>query len=196
MLYGWIQRVLLYAGRGNAIHMNTIQHGFWIYVLARKHPRVYQFVFGAVFPDLVYFAGFLCLLYTEQIPWKTYTFGVNPAVGISYLRSLPWVGWIEFAGHSAVIWLAVSAASLIPAFRNLRAFILGWGSHLLIDTFTHVQYAPYLLYPFSWVQYPIGVSYWDIQYHGKEFQWVQGVLTFLATIYLVYEYYMRRRKKC
>lgn len=175
--------------------MNTVQHGFWVYVFAHKHPRVYQYVFGAVFPDLVYVAGFLFILFSGDIPWENYSSWINPAVGISFLRSLPWVGRIEFLGHSAVVWLAVLLASFIPAFRNIRAFILGWGSHILIDTFTHVKYAPYLLYPFSWVQYPIGVSYWDNQFHGKEFQWVQGILTFLAIIYLVYEYYIRRYKK-
>lgn len=173
--------------------MNTIQHGFWMYFFMRKHSRAGQYVWGAMFPDLIYFAGFLYLLCAGQIIWEAYTFWMNPQVGISFLRSLPWVGWVEFAGHSAVVWLAVLLASTIPALRNSRAFILGWGAHIFIDIFTHVQYAPYLLYPFSWAQYPIGVSYWDNQYHSTEFQWVQGALTLLAVMYLIGSCFKRRR---
>lgn len=173
--------------------MNTVEHGFWVYFITRKHHRVWQYVFGAMFPDLIYFVGFLYLLTAGQIPLHAYTFWNNPAVGISFMRSLPWVGFIEFAAHSAVVWLVVYAASFVPVIRNSRAFILGWGSHLLIDALTHVEYAPYFLYPLSWVQFPIGVSYWDNRYHSTEFQWVQSILTGLAILYLIYEYYARRR---
>jgi hypothetical protein len=173
--------------------MNTLQHGFWLYFITRKSPRVWQYVLGAVFPDLIYIVGFFYLLTSEQIPWETSSFWTNPTVAISFLRSLPWVGWIEFSAHSALVWLAALLVSFVPVTRYARAFVLGWGSHILIDIFTHVQYAPYLLYPFSWRQYPIGVSYWDAQYHSTEYQWVQGVLTVLAVIYLGYEYWKRRR---
>lgn len=174
-------------------NMNTLQHGFWIYVATRKLDRCWHYVLGAVFPDLIYFVGLLYLLLSGQIPWQEYAFWIHPVVGISYLRSLPWVGWVEFTGHSAIIWLGILCLSIILPVPKVRAFALGWGAHLGLDFFTHVQYAPYLLYPFSWRQFPIGVSYWDYSYHGKEFQRVQDALTILAVIYLLFRYWLNRR---
>lgn len=176
-------------------NMNTLQHGFWLYFATHKHPRVWHYVLGAVFPDLIYILGFLYLLSIKQVFWENWSSWCDPAVGISFLRGLPWVGYVEFTGHSLLIWLVALLASLLPVFRRARDFIFGWGSHILLDVFTHVQHAPYLLYPLSWRQFPIGVSYWDKRYHSMEFQWIQGVLTSLAVSYLVYEYYNARKGK-
>lgn len=176
--------------------MNTLQHGFWIYFIARKVKRRWYYVLGAMFPDAMYIAGLLYLLFTGQIPWQEYGFWTHPVVGISYLRSLPWVGWGEFSGHSVIIWLAAGAFSLVFRWQMMRAFVMGWGSHLVIDILTHVTYTPYLLYPLSWQQFPLGLSYWDLAFHGREFQLVQSVTTVLAISYLIYEYwlYWRSRK--
>jgi hypothetical protein len=172
--------------------MHTLQHGFWVYFFTRRHPRVGQFVLGAVFPDLIDIIGILYLLGTGRLPCNISTLQMSPAVAVSFLRGLPWVNSVEFAGHSLVVWAGVFALSFTSLLKRFQPFIIGWGTHVVIDLLTHVEHAPYLFYPVSWLQIPGIVQYWDIKYHGLEFRWLQDVLTGIAIFYLLYEYSKRR----
>jgi hypothetical protein len=172
--------------------MHTLQHGFWVYFFTRRHPRVGQFVLGAVFSDFIDIIGILYLLGTGRLPWGISTFQMSPAIAISYLRGMPWVNTVEFAAHSLVVWVIVFMLSSTSLLKRFRAFIIGWGTHVVIDILTHMEHAPYLFYPLSWRQIPGIVQYWDIKYHGLEFRWVQAILTGIAILYLIYEYSKRR----
>lgn len=172
--------------------MFTFHHGFWLYFLTRRHPDVWQFVIGSMLPDYIYFVLLGLMLLNGQVQWHG-LFDITPAIMMSFLPLYPWVVKIDLIGHSAVIWLVVFILALLPGIRRWRAFVVGWGTHLLLDGITHAEYANFFLYPLSLVAVHSPVSYWEPQYFAREFKLVNGTLIALTTAYLLYHWWHKRR---
>lgn len=103
-----------------------------------------------VLPDLAYAP--LLLFFHVQNGWSV-------AV---HMKAWDW-SWahpLALAPHSVVV-CAVALGILAVAKRDwLAPAALGWGSHVVIDAFTHVTDAYPLLWPLSTRKFPSVVSYW------------------------------------
>ena len=174
------------------LKMFTLHHGFWIYFFTRRHPQVWQFVVGSMLPDYVYLVLLGFLLFTREIGWQEVV-SLSPTTFMTYIPLYPWAMRVDLIGHSVVIWGGAFVLSLLPIFNRLQAFIVGWGSHLLIDGLTHAAYASFYLYPLSMAAVHSPVSYWEPSYFAREFKLVNGILMGLAALYLLYHWWKKRK---
>lgn len=173
--------------------MFTLHHGFWIYFIMRKHPKVWQFVIGSMLPDYVYAGLIAVMLYKGQLGWRE-IMAINPTIMMSYIPLYPWVVKLDLIGHSVVIWACGLLMTFFPVFNRFFALVIGWGTHLLLDAFTHAAYANYYLYPLSMAAVHSPVSYWEQQYFAREFKWLNGSLMSLAVVYLIYQWWKTKKK--
>ncbi len=173
--------------------MFTLHHGFWLYFFSRRHPQVWQFVAGSMLPDYVYFA-LLALLAAKGELRLGDIFGLSPTVFMTYLPQYPWALQLDLAGHSVVFWGAAFLAALAPALSRAQAFIVGWGSHLLLDGLTHAAHANFYLYPISLMAVHSPVSYWEPTYFAREFKLVNGTLMALTAAYLIFHWWKGLRE--
>ena len=174
--------------------MYTLQHGFWIFFFAWRHSKVWHFVAGSMLPDYIYFVLLCLLIVNGRLEWRQLT-EITPAVLMSILPLYPWVTQVDLVGHSAVYWGLAFFLSLIPAFSRAQAFIIGWGSHILVDGLTHSAYSNYILYPISMIATHSPVSYWEGEYYAREFKLVNGILIIIALSYLVRQWCKKKRKE-
>lgn len=172
--------------------MYTWQHGFWIYFFLRSHPQVWQFVAGSMAPDYVYLV-LLGILLIEGKLAPAEVLSISPYAMMVHISLRPWVIAIDLIGHSAVIWAGFLLSSLLPPLRWMRAFVVGWGTHILLDAFTHGAYANYWLYPFSMHTVIGPVSFWETSFHAREFRLVNGALMIMATVYLVWQKFKTKK---
>ncbi len=173
--------------------MFTLHHGFWIYFFTRKQAKVWQYVLGSMLPDYVYVGLIVALLYNRQIQWNELT-DIDPTMMMSLLPLYPWVVKIDLFFHSVVIWGIGLALTFLPVLRYAQAFVIGWGTHILIDSLTHAAHANFYLYPLSMAAVHSPVSYWEMQYFSREFKWVNYGLMSLVALYLIYQWWKTKRK--
>jgi hypothetical protein len=190
--------------------MNTLHHGFWTYFVFRKKRHLVKwFVLGSIAPDLVYFFMFLYLGVLKGILslslvgdlTKMPMFGFSsemPNMALSGLHDFilemfqnPIVVVLRFAGHSLLFWVIVSGIVFwIKGLKlsPLRALLWGWLGHIITDLLTHATDATPIFYPISDFILRSPVSYWNPQYFGVQFNVINNILLFLATLYLIYEF--------
>lgn len=173
--------------------MHTLHHGFWIYFFTRHHPRVWQFVLGAMLPDYIYIVLLGLVVGKGYVTWPELG-SLSPGVLMSLVPLFPWVVKIDLIGHSVPIWFSALLLSLLPGVKKIRAFIIGWGTHLLIDAFTHGAYSNFYLYPLAFHTVESPVSYWEHDHWFREFRLVNAVLMALAAMYLVYTWWKKRKR--
>lgn len=173
--------------------MFTWHHGFWIYFLTRHHPMVWYFLLGSMLPDYIYIIAIVFMLLHGQLSWID-LLHLDPAIMMSLLPMYPWVVKIDLIGHSVIVWGIVFITALLIQIKGAQAFVIGWGTHLLIDSLTHAAYGNYLLYPLSLFSVHSPVSYWEIQYFANEFNWINRILMSLAVLYLLCEW-LRKKKR-
>ncbi|VBB08491.1 phospholipase c/d [Lucifera butyrica] len=173
--------------------MYTWHHGLWMYFFSRRHPDVWQFVAGSMAPDYIYVIFVAIMLLKGQIAWYELP-KLNPTVLMSFLPLYPWVVKVDLIGHSVVIWSVALMLALLPGIRKMQAFVIGWGSHLLLDELTHAAHANFFLYPLSLFSVHSPVSYWEPGYFAREFKLVNGILLGLALIYLAGHWWKKRRQ--
>ncbi len=166
--------------------MFTWHHGFWLYFFTRHHPLVWQYVAGSMLPDYIYVIAVAMMLLRGQLSWMD-ILNIDPKMMMSLLPMYPWVVKIDLIGHSIVIWGIALLLTLLPIAKGLRAIIIGWGTHLLIDSLTHSVYANYLLYPISSFSVHSPISYWEHQFFAFEFKWVNSICIAMAILFLLYE---------
>lgn len=174
--------------------MFTFHHGFWVYFFARRHKQVWQFVIGSMLPDYVYLVLLAVLLLRGQLGLAELP-GLSPTVFMTYIPQHPWAIHADLAGHSAVVWGAAFVASLLPVANRFQALVVGWGTHILIDGLTHAAHANLFLYPLTLLAVHSPVSYWEPAFFAREFRLVNGALMGLATGYLLYRWWKRRRRE-
>lgn len=173
--------------------MFTWHHGFWLYFFTRRHPRVWQFVAGSMLPDYIYVVTVVIMLLRSQVSWSD-LLHMNPTIMMSLLPMYPWAVEIDLIGHSIVVWAFAFILTLLPAMKGLRAFVIGWGTHLLIDSLTHAAYANYLFYPISLISVHSPVSYWEPQFFANEFKWANRIGMIMAVLYMSYEWWKNKNK--
>jgi len=174
--------------------MFTFHHGFWLYFFSRRHPQVWQFVAGSMLPDYVYVALLAVLILKRDIaPGDIFHF--SPAAFMTYIPQYPWAIHIDLAGHSAVFWGAAFLFTLLPGFARIQAFVVGWGTHLLLDGVTHAAHANFFLYPLSLAAVHSPVSYWEPAFFAREFKLVNGTLMGLTAAYLIYHWWKKRQER-
>lgn len=142
-------------------------------------------------PDYIYVIAIAMMLLRGQLSWMDLV-NLNPKMLMSLLPLYPWVVKIDLIGHSVVIWSIAFLVTLLPKIKGLRAFVIGWGTHLLIDGLTHAAYANYFLYPISLISVHSPISYWEHQFFGVEFKWVNGICVTVAIIFLLYEKWRKK----
>lgn len=174
--------------------MFTWQHGFWIYFLTRQHVKVWQFVAGAMLPDYIYIVAIGMMFMRGQMS-VTDVIAMKPTMIMSLLPLYPWVVKIDLIGHSIVIWGIAFLLALLPVIKKGQALIIGWGTHLLMDSLTHGAYANYFLYPMSLLSVHSPVSYWEPQYFAHEFRIVNNSLMIIAASYLTYHWWKKKQQK-
>lgn len=173
--------------------MFTLHHGFWLYFFTRHHKKVWQFVLGAMLPDYVYIAVILLMLVKGQLGWQELT-QLSPRWMMAFLPMYPWAVEIDLIGHSVFGWGTGFLSSFLPGLQRLRPFMVGWGTHLLIDELTHAAYANHFFYPFSLYDIHSTISYWEENYFAREFKLVNMVLMGVVSIYLVYQWWKKKRR--
>lgn len=164
--------------------MFTLHHGFWMYFFSRSHRDVWQFVVGSMLPDYIYGVLFALLIYRGQLEIRDIP-DLSGEKLMVLLPLHPWVVKVDLIGHSVVFWGIAMLLVLLPLLNKFQAFIIGWGSHLLFDAFTHAAHANFYLYPLSMSAVHSPVSYWEQQYFAKEFGIVNTALMSLALAYLI-----------
>lgn len=174
--------------------MFTLHHGFWVYFFMRRHGQVWQFVAGAMLPDYIYFILMGVLTISGQLSLAQ-VWSVSPQIMMTYLPLYPWAVKADLVGHSAAIWSIGFILSLVTAIRRIRPFIIGWGTHLLIDSFTHSAYSNYYLYPLSLYAVHSPISYWEPGYFAHEFQAVNNILMAVTAIYMAYTWWRKKRRR-
>lgn len=173
--------------------MFTLHHGFWLYFFTRKQARVWQYVLGSMLPDYVYGGLIVALLYNRQLSWSE-LLAIDPTMMMSLLPLYPGAVKIDLLLHSLVIWGAGFLLTLLPVVCQVRAFVIGWGTHILIDSLTHAAHANFYLYPLSMAAVHSPVSYWETAYFAREFKWVHYGLMSLAVLYLIYQWWKMKKK--
>lgn len=173
--------------------MHTLHHGFWIYFFTRRHPKVWQFVFGAMLPDYIYVVLLLIVAYKGYVTWPELA-NLSPGVLMSLVAIFPWVVKIDLIGHSVPIWFGCLIISFLPRINKIQSFIIGWGTHLLIDALTHGAYSNFYLYPLAFYTVESPVSYWEHNHWFQEFRLINLVFMVLAASYLVYERWRKRKQ--
>lgn len=173
--------------------MYTLHHGFWIYFFTRHHPKVWQFVSGAMLPDYIYLFLVLILLSKGYVTLSEIR-ELNPAMLMSLVAMFPWVAKFDLIGHSVPVWFTVLLLSLLPGIKRLQPFIIGWGTHLLIDALTHGVYANFYLYPLAYGTVESPVSYWEHNHWFREFGLINKTAMASAVVYMLWEWWKRRQR--
>lgn len=174
--------------------MFTLHHGLWIYFFTRRHAQVWQFVAGSMLPDYVYFLMIGLMLIRGQLNFTEIT-SLSPQVMMFFLPMYPWVVKTDLIGHSVVVWGAAFILTLLPVVNRLQAFVVGWGTHLLFDAFTHGAYANLFLYPLSLYAVHSPVSFWEPAYFAREFNIVNSALMALMAGYILYKWLSKKYRK-
>lgn len=173
--------------------MHTLHHGFWIYFFTRHHPKVWQFVFGSMLPDYIYVVLLIITVVRGYVTWEELA-SLSPGVLMSLVALFPWVVKIDLIGHSVPIWFGCLLISFLPGVKHFQSVIVGWGTHLLMDAFTHGAYSNFYLYPIASYTVESPVSYWEYNYHFKEFRYINIGLMIAAAIYMGVEWWTQRKR--
>lgn len=173
--------------------MFTFHHGFWLYFFSRRHPRVWHFVAGSMLPDYIYIVLIGLLVAKGELGVRDVA-ALSPTTFMTYLPQYPWALHIDLAGHSAVFWGAALALTLVPMLHYTRAFVVGWGTHILLDGLTHAAHANLFLYPLSLAAVHSPVSYWEPTFFAREFKLVNGTLMAVTAAYLIFHWWKKRRE--
>lgn len=174
--------------------MFTWHHGFWLYFFTWRHPKVWQFVVGSMLPDYIYIIAVSVMLWKGQLSWLD-LLHLSPTMMMSLLPMYPWVVKIDLLGHSLVVWGVAFLLTFLPIVNKIQLFVIGWGTHLLLDSFTHAAYANYFLYPISLMSVHSPISYWEPEYFAHEFKLVNGILIIVAASYLGYYWWKKKQQK-
>jgi hypothetical protein len=173
--------------------VNIYEHFFWNTAIFHRKPWAWKVGVGGIGPDLLYLVAFLPRLFSYRsfMEWMH-----DP------LWDTVWSSPVAKGAHSFVIWGGVLLVLRVLFKRNVLGhafpFVVGWGLHILFDTFTHVSDGYAIFFPLSDYRFPAPVSYWEEAYHGRTYFLVShslmaGVLL-LWIILKLRRYVLRRRQ--
>jgi hypothetical protein len=159
--------------------MSPYEHFFWGFAFFHRKPWAWKVAMGSVFPDLIYMVGFIPRMfsYGSFLEWMQ-----DP------LWDTIWNSLIAKSVHS----LGICGAFLIlcfiifkrKTFRHVCPFLLGWGLHVAFDALTHVSDGYALFWPLSDYRFPAPVSYWERDFHAREYFLISHSL--MAALFLLW----------
>jgi len=144
--------------------MSFYEHFFWNYAIVYQKPWAWKVGVGGGLPDLIYMVAFLPKIFFYQSfrEWMH-----DP------LWDKLWNSFIARSVHSLTIWGAIVLLCWIVVekelFRQIFPFIGGWGLHIVVDALTHVSDGYAIFFPLSGYRFPAFVSYWEREFHAREF---------------------------
>jgi hypothetical protein len=159
--------------------VNPYEHFFWNFALFHRKPWAWKVGVGGIFPDLIYMIPFLprILSYRSYMEWMH-----DP------LWDTIWNSPIARSAHSLTIWSVFLILCFIifkkATFGHVFPFLLGWGFHIVFDALTHVSDGYALFFPFSDYRFPAPVSYWEGEFHAREYFWISHSL--MAGLFLLW----------
>ena len=178
--------------------MNTLHHGYWTYFFARKKKKLVKYaIIGGIAPDLIYFAMFIYLSFSENL----YSIITSENRSSSFHRFIhllfehPVGSLMRQMGHSIFIWSVVFAGIvLLKGFKlnKWTAFLYGWLGHIIVDFLTHANDAIPIFYPVHPYVFHSPISYWDSRHDGDIFSIVNYLLMGSSIVYLLIQ--KKRRK--
>ena len=137
---------------------------------------------GGIFPDLIYMVVFVPKLFSYKSfqEWM-----IDP------LWEKVWDSLIAKSVHSFTIWGAVVllllATFLVSGKKSIAKpiypFLTGWGLHIVVDALTHVSDGYALFFPLSSYRFSAPVSYWETEFHGREFFWITHSLMVVLLLF-------------
>jgi hypothetical protein len=176
--------------------LSPYEHFFWNYVIFYRKPWAWKVGLGGVLPDLIYMVAFIPKLFSYQSfrEWM-----MDP------LWDKVWNSITAKSAHSFTIWgivvLLILVVGVISRKKNIIRlifpFLVGWGLHIVADALTHVSDGYALFFPLRSYRFSAPVSYWEIEFHGREFFWIShsimaGLLLFWAGSKLM-RFYEKRK---
>ncbi len=172
--------------------MTFYEHFFWNYTAFHKKSWAWKVGVGGILPDLIYMVGFLpkILSYGSFMEW------MHDPLWDSLWSSLP-----ARSAHSFVVWGLVCFPFFIfrknPLAGHILPFIIGWGLHVPADALTHVSDGYPIFFPLSEYRFPTPVSYWESEYHAREFFIIgHSLMAILLAIWLggkLWKYFQQRK---
>ncbi|HEY9798237.1 MAG TPA: metal-dependent hydrolase [Leptolyngbyaceae cyanobacterium] len=176
--------------------MNTLSHFLMTAALEKSLPRVpivkSAFLLGSIAPDLpLWILSISSISYYHFIQGWSLADTFNFVFGELYFHNPFWIASHNFL-HSLII-LLVALSLLWRSRRNIRSrerwlfwFFVACLLHTGVDILTHANDGPLLFFPLEWtIRFHSPISYWDPQYHGREFQIFERVLTIVLLLYLL-----------
>jgi hypothetical protein len=159
--------------------MSPYEHFFWGFALFNRKPWAWKVALGSVFPDVIYLVGFIprTFSYRSFMEWMQ-----DP------LWDTIWNSVIAKSVHSLGIWGVFLTLFFIiikrGTFRHVFPFLVGWGLHIVFDALTHVSDGYALFWPLSEYRFPAPVSYWERDFHAREYFWITHSL--MAALFLLW----------
>ena len=164
--------------------------------LEKSLPRVpivkSAFLLGSIAPDLpLWILSISSISYYHFIQGWSLADTFNFVFGELYFHNPFWIASHNFLHSLIILWVALSL--LWRARRNIRSrkrwlfwFFVACLLHTGVDILTHANDGPLLFFPLEWtIRFHSPISYWDPQYHGREFQIFERVLTIVLLLYLL-----------
>lgn len=171
--------------------MTFYEHFFWSYLPFYKKSWAWKVGLGGIAPDLVYMVGFLpkALSYGSFMEWMH-----DP------LWDSLWNSPLAKSAHSFVVWGLVCLPFIILRKNNIIGrilpFILGWGLHVAADALTHVSDGYPIFFPLSDYRFPTPVSYWESEFHAREFFVIgHSLMALLLVLWLGKKLWKNSRKQ-
>jgi membrane-bound metal-dependent hydrolase YbcI (DUF457 family) len=144
--------------------MTFYEHFFWNYTFFYRASWAWKVGLGGILPDLIYMAGFL----PKIVSYQSFREWMHDP-----LWDTLWNSFLARSAHSLVIWGIVCLPFFIfrknDLCKRLIPFLIGWGLHVIADALTHVSDGYPLFFPFSDYRFPAPVSYWEREFHAREF---------------------------
>lgn len=146
---------------------------------------------GAVAPDVV-----ICLLFAALFLRGVVIGGESPGAVVEGFSALYFESPLVIAAHNLLHSPTSLALALIAAFtlrnaypnavRRLRFFLYGCLTHAVVDTLTHYDDGPLLLWPFDWAwRFHSPISHWDPLHWGPYVMSVELVLNVVIVTWLL-----------
>lgn len=159
--------------------MNTYEHFFWNYAIFHRKPWAWKVAVGGLVPDMVYFVAFFP---------KVFSYGSFMEWMHDPLWHIVWDSFVAKSVHSLAIWSAFLILFLVifkkETLGRVSPFLWGWGLHITSDALTHVSDGYALFFPLSDYRFAAPVSYWETEFHAKEFFWISHTL--MAGLFLLW----------
>lgn len=180
--------------------MNTPSHFLMTASLAQVLPQVPihrpAFLIGSVAPDLaLWLLSIAGIIYYHFMSGWSMIATSHQLFSNLYFHNLFWIACHNLLHAPLLLLLGIILVWQKRSNNSICCwlfwFFLGCLLHSFVDILTHADDGPLLLFPLNWeIRFHSPVSYWDPQYHGREFRRFEMGLDSLLVLFLL------RRQLC